>query len=88
MYFLNKGITDPLEFITLPYLTTEKIIFCAPAKVFADIKSLSAASFVAPYKLIGLQALSVDKAMTFFIFFSKAAKITFSAPYIFVLIHS
>lgn len=46
------------------------------------------ASFEAPYKLIGFEALSVDNAITFFTLFLRAARITFSAPLIFVLIHS
>ena len=43
---------------------------------------------MAPYKFIGLQALSVDKATTFFTLFIIEALITFSAPTMFVLMHS
>ncbi len=50
--------------------------------------NLSLASFVAPYKLIGFAALSVDNATTFLTPASIAASITFSAPIIFVLIAS
>ena len=66
--FLKKGKTEPLEPRTLPYLTTENIepFF---SKSFADIINLSAASFVAPYKLTGLHALSVDNPIIRFIFF-------------------
>ena len=32
--------------------------------LFADIKSLSVQAFVAPYKLIGLTALSVEREIT------------------------
>ena len=52
------------------------------------MKSLSDASLLAPYRLIGLQALSVDKATTFFTLFNLAAVITFWAPKTFVFIHS
>ena len=76
---LNKGITDPLEFITFPYLTIEKIVLF-PESVLLFTKSLSEASLVAPYKFIGLQALSVDRAITLFTCLSIAAFITFSAP--------
>ena len=55
--------------------------------VFADI-SLSEANFVAPYRFIGLDALSVDNATTFLILFNFAALITLIAPFILVLIHS
>ena len=48
----KSGSTDPLEPITLPYLTTEKVS-CPPTILFAEIKILSEASFVT-YKLIGL----------------------------------
>ena len=51
-------------------------------------KSLSEANFVAPYKLIGLLALSVESATTFLIPLSTQASITFIAPFTFVLIHS
>ena len=44
---------------------------------FEDITSLSAASFVAPYKLIGSTALSVDKEITFLTFFSMQPSIIF-----------
>ena len=57
--------------------------------LFAEIKSLSEQSFVAPYKLIGDTALSVDKAKTLDIFLLSidASKI-FCAPIIFVLTYS
>ena len=44
-----------------------------------QIKSLSEVNFVAPYKFIGLEALSVDKATTF-LTFSMQASIMFIAP--------
>ena len=49
---------------------------------------LSEANFVAPYKLDGALALSVDKATIFFTPESIQASIRFIAPLIFVLIHS
>ena len=64
----KKGITDPLEFITFPYLTIENFVFILPDNKFAETKSLSAANLDAPYKLIGLTALSVDKAKTFLLY--------------------
>ena len=88
LFKLKKyGTTDPLEPITFPYLTTENKV--EPLLlVFADIKSLSEANFVAPYRFIGLDALSVDNATTFLILFNFAALITLIAPFILVLIHS
>ena len=44
----NNGITDPLDPITLPYLTQEKLIFLSPLILFPAMKSLSDTSFVAP----------------------------------------
>ena len=52
------------------------------------MNNLSDVNFVAPYKLIGAQALSVESATTFFTPVFKAALITFWAPYTLVLIHS
>ena len=46
--FLNKGITEPLEFITLPYLTTENNVLSEPERVLLDTNNLSEANFVAP----------------------------------------
>ena len=59
-----------------------------PAEILAAINNLSEVNLVAPYKLIGAQALSVDKATTLVTLDSKAALITFSAPPIFVFTHS
>ena len=59
-----------------------------PRILFAAIKSLSEVSLVAPYRLIGAHALSVDSATTFETLESKDAFITFSAPPILVLTHS
>ena len=67
---LNKGITLPLEPRTFPYLTIENLVFGLPDKLFAAIKSLSDVNFVAPYKLIGLEALSVESETIFFTFFN------------------
>ena len=64
--FLNKGITEPLDPITFPYRTTENLICFSPFILFAAIKSLSEVNFVAPYKLIGAHALSVESATTLF----------------------
>ena len=66
--------------ITLPYLTTENLVLCLPAKLLATTNNLSEHSLVAPYKLIGLAALSVESAITFFTLFFIAASIIFSAP--------
>ena len=52
------------------------------------MKSLSAANFVAPYKFIGLHALSVDKPIIFLIFLDLQACIKFDDPIIFVFTHS
>ena len=60
---MKNGITDPLEFNTLPYLTSENVVSLLPPKLFAETKSLSDANFVAPYKFTGLLALSVEKLL-------------------------
>ena len=59
-----------------------------PTRLFAAIINLSAANFVAPYKFIGLTALSVDKAIVFLTLFLIAASTIFWAPRIFVLTNS
>ena len=56
----KNGIIDPLDPITFPYLTTEKIGFFSPLYEFAAVKILSDTNLVAPYKLIGSEALSVE----------------------------
>ena len=81
-------MTEPLEPITFPYLTTEYLTGEFPQILFAAINNLSEVSLVAPYKLIGEQALSVDKATTLFTPVSNDACITFCAPNIFVFINS
>src|SRR6218665_4086 len=85
---IKKGITDPLEPITLPYLTTENLIGFQPVILLAATNSLSEASLVAPYKLIGAQALSVDNATTRSTSVSRQELITFSAPRTLVFTHS
>ena len=71
--FKKNGITLPFDPITFPYLTTENLMEALPLILFAAIKSLSDVSLVAPYRLIGAHALSVDNATTFFTEFSRAA---------------
>ena len=45
---MKKGITEPLEPKTFPYLTTEKCLFFLPLILFAAINNLSEHNFVAP----------------------------------------
>src|SRR5690606_13687273 len=59
LLLMKKGITDPLDPITFPYRTTENLIGLLPLILFAAINNLSEVSLVAPYRLIGAQALSV-----------------------------
>ena len=86
--FLKIGTTEPLDPTTFPYLTTENLIFLLPTILLAAVKILSDVSFVAPYKLIGSYALSVERAIIFFTFLCIAEETTFSAPSTFVLMHS
>ena len=44
----NKGITDPLDPSTFPYLTTEKIVLFFPIMLLAEINNLSEHNLVAP----------------------------------------
>ena len=53
--------------------------------LLAETKSLSEQSFVAPYKFIGADALSVDNAITFLTLLCIEALIKFCAPITFVL---
>ena len=75
--FLKSGTTDPREPTTFPYLTTLNLVFLSPTMLFAATKSLSLASFVAPYKFTGLHALSVESAITLLTPHSKEASMTF-----------
>ena len=63
--FIKKGMTEPLEPMTFPYRTMENFIGFVPFILLAATNNLSEVNFVAPYKLIGAQALSVDSATTF-----------------------
>ena len=85
---IKKGITEPLDPITFPYLTTENLIGFVPLILLAATNNLSDVSLVAPYKFIGAHALSVDNATTLVTELAKQALITFSAPPILVLTHS
>src|SRR6266404_4465195 len=80
----KRGVTLPRLPTTLPYLTTLKVVRPAD-RLLAATKIFSAASFVAPYRLSGLTALSVDSAMTFGTRAAIAARQTFSAPFMFVI---
>ena len=84
-HFLQKqGIIEPLE-LTFPYLTTEKMVLGLGNKYF--LPKPSEINLVAPYKLDGLHALSVDKATIFFTPLSIATS-TSSLPSILVFMHS
>ncbi|TKS59651.1 MAG: hypothetical protein EWM72_01836 [Nitrospira sp.] len=61
---MKKGITDPRDPMTLPYLTTAKRVICTPAYALLATNNLSDASLDAPYKFAGLLALSEDSAIT------------------------
>ncbi|MPM79080.1 hypothetical protein SDC9_126111 [bioreactor metagenome] len=55
--FLNKGITDPFEFRTLPKRTAAKVV----TPLFLKACTInSTILFVAPITLVGLTALSVE----------------------------
>ena len=75
--FIKKGITDPFDPITLPYLTTENCIILSPFILLAATNNLSDVNLVAPYRLIGAQALSVDSATTLSTLFESDADTTF-----------
>ena len=86
---LTDGHETVKEYANLQgYANLENIISLDPLILLAAINNLSDVSFVAPYKLTGAQALSVESATTFFTLHLIAAAITFSAPFIFVLMHS
>ena len=77
LYSLKILYTDPLLANTFPYLTTENLVSDLPTILFAETKSLSEHSFVAPYKLIGAQALSVERATIFLTLLFIEARIKF-----------
>src|SRR5690554_6414677 len=88
LFFKKNGITEPFEPMTLPYLTTENLMGLSPLILLAATNNLSEVNLVAPYRLIGAQALSVDKATTRSTLVCRQASTTFWAPPIFVLMHS
>ena len=55
-----------------------------PTYALLETNNLSETNLVAPYKLIGLTALSVERATIFFTPLSIDASITFLAPSMFV----
>ena len=84
----NNGITDPLLPETLPYLTTENFGPLFDEILLAAKNNLSEHNFVAPYKFVGDDALSVDNAITFFTLLLILALMTLLDPIILVLINS
>src|SRR5882724_11492405 len=84
----NTGITLPRLPTTFPYLAQLNRVAFDPAYAFACTNIFSAHSFVAPYKLTGLTALSVLKATTRLTPQSIAASITLRPPIILVWIAS
>ena len=80
MRFRNNGTTLPRESRTLPYRTTENRVPLLPDRLLDEITILSEANLLAPYKFIGLAALSVERAITRLTLFCSAAFTTFSAP--------
>src|SRR5688572_16204271 len=85
---MKNGMTEPREPITFPYRTTAKRVLCVPAYALPAMNNLSEASFVAPYRLIGLLALSVDNATTRLMPRSMHTSMRFIAPLMLVLTHS
>ena len=63
---MNKGITDPLDPITFPYLVPQKTELLLRVLEFAII-TFSINAFDIPMAFIGYAALSVLKITTFFI---------------------
>src|SRR5690606_32192628 len=74
----NKGITDPREAITLPYLVRHTVVFFKSRE--AAIATFSIIALEIPIALIGYAALSVLKQITFFTPEVTAASITFCVP--------
>ena len=70
----------PLILSQYHILQQKTLYYVCFAKLLAATNNLSEHSLVAPYKLIGLAALSVESAITFFTLFFIAASIIFSAP--------
>ena len=75
--FEKIGAIEPLLPKTLPYLTTLNLISLLPLILFAEVNNLSEHNFVAPYRFIGDDALSVDSAIVFSIPLSKVSSIIF-----------
>ena len=84
----RNGMMDPRDPMTFPYRTTAKRVSSFPAYELPATNNLSEVSFVAPYKLIGLLALSVESATTRFTPWSIHASIKFMAPITLVFTHS
>src|SRR5574344_1089133 len=82
---MKRGITEPLEHITFPYLVQHiKVLSCSTVLDFATI-TFSIIALDVPMAFIGYAALSVKIQMTFLTPASIAAVSTLSVPIIFVL---
>ncbi len=80
---MNKGITEPLEPITLPYLVPQKTVLFKVLDL--DIITFSINALLIPIALIGYAALSVLRITTFFRSYFSAAFNTLLVPKILVL---
>ena len=83
--YINHSYSNSMFF---PYRTTAKRVLCDPEYELPATNNLSAANLLAPYRFVGLLALSVESATTRFIPLSIQASMTFIAPMTFVLMHS
>src|SRR5690606_8355815 len=84
--FKNKGITDPLDAMTLPYRVKQTVVLDALRE--AAIATFSIKAFEIPIALIGYAALSVLRQIILFTLLAIAASIVFCVPKTFVLVAS
>ena len=81
---INRGITEPLDAKTLPYLVPQITVESSPCRDLAT-KTFYIIALEMPMALIGYTALSVLKQITRLTFVLIAAVSTFSVPIILVL---
>jgi hypothetical protein len=80
IWSIQRGITEPLEHKTLPYLVQQILVFSGDTVLDFATATLSSSAFDIPIALTGYAALSVDKQIIDFTPSAIATLRTFSVP--------
>jgi hypothetical protein len=85
---IKRGITEPLDAITFPYLVTQIMVLVFDNDLALAIATFSISALDIPIALIGYAALSVLKQITFETLLLTADRITFYVPITLVYVAS